>query len=88
MDEVRVMSSLHHKNIVSYFGAQHMPEEGQLRILMEYCPGGSLKQALAEFDRFPEPLVQHFTHQMLQVSVPSEEWAHMPLAYGRESVSR
>jgi len=65
-NEVRVMAELDHPHIVGYLGAQRVEEAGQLRILMEYCPGGTLKQALSDFERFPESLVQHFTHQLLQ----------------------
>eukprot|EP00667_Euglena_gracilis_P010795 EG_transcript_10992 len=65
-EEVRVMAQLRHPNIVAYLGAQHLEESGQLRILMEHCPGGSVKQALQEFTRFPEALVQQLTYQLLQ----------------------
>ena len=46
INEVRLLSVLHHKHVVRFRGAYALP--GHLCILLEYCPGGSLETAIAK----------------------------------------
>ena len=46
INEGRILGLLHHPNIVRYY--EHFVHERSLRIVMEYCPGGTLMDYLAE----------------------------------------
>ena len=43
--EIRAVARFNHPNVVTYY--HHFSENGLLYLVMEYCPGGSLRNALA-----------------------------------------
>jgi len=55
------MKDLSHPNIVRYFGSE-MSEDGQgVDIILEFVPGGSIRQLLDKFGSFDERLVKLYT---------------------------
>eukprot|EP00996_Jenningsia_fusiforme_P004047 NODE_484_length_2196_cov_14.429436_g445_i0.p1 GENE.NODE_484_length_2196_cov_14.429436_g445_i0~~NODE_484_length_2196_cov_14.429436_g445_i0.p1 ORF type:complete len:545 (+),score=72.06 NODE_484_length_2196_cov_14.429436_g445_i0:136-1770(+) len=62
LKEAHALCRLHHDNVVGYLGAVQA-QEG-LCIFMEYCPHGSLRDAMADFGSFSEALVQNLTFQL------------------------
>ena len=41
--EIRIISSTKHRNIVEFYGAYISPSSSEVKILMEFCEGGSLE---------------------------------------------
>eukprot|EP00898_Chlorokybus_atmophyticus_P006712 jgi/Chlat1/7041/Chrsp56S06667 len=62
--EVQLLSSLQHPNIVRYLGTAH--EGDFLYIFLEYVPGGSIQSLLQRFGPFDEALVRVYTRQLLE----------------------
>eukprot|EP00760_Papus_ankaliazontas_P039646 PhM_4_TR9746/c4_g3_i1/m.99887 len=62
--EVALLQSLTHENIVRYFGT--VREDHALSIVMEYAEGGSLHTLYRDFGSLAEPIVKSFTVQMLR----------------------
>lgn len=61
--EIQVMQSLQHPNIVEYVGVQ--TTDTHLNIFLEFVPGGSIASLLKRFGSFNEKLVQVYTKQIL-----------------------
>lgn len=61
--EMKLLSELHHENIVSYLGSNS--DETHVNIFLEYVPGGSLNSMLSNYGPFEEPLIRNFTRQIL-----------------------
>ena len=53
--EAEVMMTLRHKNLVTVYDAGEDPEMGMCYIVMEYMPGGSVKDRLCEHGAMPVP---------------------------------
>ncbi|EXB50596.1 Mitogen-activated protein kinase kinase kinase ANP1 [Morus notabilis] len=51
-EEVKLLKTLSHQNIVRYLGT--VREEDNLNILLEFVPGGSISSLLGKFGPFPE----------------------------------
>jgi len=64
--EISLLEGLDHENIVQYLGYDSDEAEGHLNIFLEYVAGGSVSSCLTKFGPFKEPLVSHFTRQILQ----------------------
>jgi serine/threonine protein kinase len=64
--EISLLEGLDHENIVQYLGYDSDEAEGHLNIFLEYVAGGSITSCLTKFGPFQEPLVRHFTRQILQ----------------------
>jgi serine/threonine protein kinase len=62
-EEVRLLQSFHHPNIVSYLGTERTKEA--LHIFLEYVPGGSIASLLSKFGSFRESVVRVYTKQIL-----------------------
>lgn len=62
--EVRMLRTLHHPNIVRCLGTQCI--QGTLYILTEWVNGGSLHTLRRRFKVFSEPIVANYARQMLQ----------------------
>eukprot|EP01029_Cantina_marsupialis_P004278 TRINITY_DN1430_c1_g2_i1.p1 TRINITY_DN1430_c1_g2~~TRINITY_DN1430_c1_g2_i1.p1 ORF type:complete len:1159 (+),score=305.50 TRINITY_DN1430_c1_g2_i1:80-3556(+) len=62
--EIRLMKSLEHPNIVKYFGSKQTTEA--FEIYMEYIPGGTLRSLLKKFGKFNEVLIKVYTKQILE----------------------
>ncbi|KAH3743789.1 protein serine/threonine kinase [Pelomyxa schiedti] len=62
--EIQLMKTLDHPNIVKYLGATI--EGLKLNIFMEYVGGGSLSSILSKFGPFSENMVRSYTKQLLQ----------------------
>ena len=43
MQEIRIISSTSHVNIVHFYGAYISPSSSEVKILMDFCEGGSLE---------------------------------------------
>eukprot|EP01038_Epipyxis_sp_PR26KG_P006841 gene6841-9365_t len=61
--EVKVLSSLDHPNIIKYLGTEFT--KNTLRIFLELATDGTLKDALNEFGAFPEPLIRRYTNDIM-----------------------
>lgn len=63
--EIRIIQSLSHPNIVRYLGTEH--RKGTLNIFMEYAEGGSLRQLLQERAKgLDETTAARYTFEILQ----------------------
>lgn len=67
--EISLLRRFEHPNIVKYLGCdRYLPsnsEEGEIKIYMEYMPGGSLSSILKEYGAFSETVIAKFTKQIL-----------------------
>ena len=63
-DEMGVLSSLDHPNVVQYYGIE--PHRDKVYIFMEYCSGGSLAGLLEHGRIEDETVVQVYALQMLE----------------------
>jgi serine/threonine protein kinase len=63
--EIVMFSRLRHPRVVKYFGTERLPD-GNIRIFLEYLPGGSLQQMLQRFGPLEEALVQRIMLQVLE----------------------
>nr|ADI46833.1 MAPKK1f [Volvox carteri f. nagariensis] len=52
--------------LVSFYGAYHVPESGQISIVLEYVDGGSLADVLAKVGRIPENVLSKMTSKILR----------------------
>merc|ERR1712226_586291 len=59
-----ICKDLKHPRIVSYKG--HDDFDGALYIYLEYMPGGSLAQVLAQFGHFDSELVAIYARELLE----------------------
>ncbi|KXS21867.1 kinase-like protein [Gonapodya prolifera JEL478] len=64
MDEVELLKSLSHPNIVRYFGFQRQPDV--LNIVLEFVENGSLLNSMKSFGNFPERLVANYASHILR----------------------
>jgi hypothetical protein len=62
-NEINVLRSLKHPNIVRYIGTETTPNT--LSIFLEYVPGGSLKSLIDKFGKLEETVVRSYTRQLL-----------------------
>ena len=62
--EARLLATLSHEKIVTYYGSKR--EDGYLKIYMEYVDGGSLLTLLRSTQPFAEPIAARFTRQILE----------------------
>ncbi|PFX25973.1 Mitogen-activated protein kinase kinase kinase 19 [Stylophora pistillata] len=62
-EEVSLLKSLQHKNIVKYIGT--CLDGGVVNIFMEFVPGGSIASILARFGCLDEPVFSRYTKQLL-----------------------
>lgn len=63
-EEVEILKTLQHKNIVSFLGMRREGEE--VSIFMQYVTGGSIAQLLARFGPLDEPVFCSYTQQILE----------------------
>lgn len=61
------MSRLNHPNILGYHG--FIKEAKELRIIMDYLPGGSLQDVLVEMGPLPKPLIARYAKKLLNALV-------------------
>ena len=61
-----MLRALNHPNIVKYFGSEIHEDQSGVDIILEFVPGGSIKQLLEKFMQFDERLVKIYTRQMLE----------------------
>mmetsp|Transcript_44294 Transcript_44294/g.118168 ORF Transcript_44294/g.118168 Transcript_44294/m.118168 type:complete len:189 (-) Transcript_44294:62-628(-) len=62
--EVDLMKTLRHPNIVQYLGTER--DDNSLYIFLELVPGGSITSMLAKYGKFKEPIIQGYTREILQ----------------------
>ncbi|CAF2127693.1 unnamed protein product [Rotaria magnacalcarata] len=67
-NEIKILSTLSHKNIVTYYGSaiDRSKKQPAFQIIMEYVDGGSLSQHLSKFGQFQEPVIKNYTRQLLE----------------------
>jgi serine/threonine protein kinase len=63
--EITLLKDLDHEHIVEYLGYDTDDSEGVINIFLEYVSGGSISSRLARHGAFEEPVVKHFTRQIL-----------------------
>jgi len=63
--EIRLLSSLSHKNIVKYLRTEESADGKFVDIILEYVPGGSLRSLLEKFGKFDEKIVKVYSRQLL-----------------------
>jgi len=66
--EINLMKSLDHPNIVKYLGTEMGSETNSnlLYIFTEWVPGGSLQSLLSKFGKFDEQVTKKYAFQILQ----------------------
>ncbi|UJR26998.1 hypothetical protein I4U23_008305 [Adineta vaga] len=66
-NEIKILSTLNHKNIVSYYGSAIGSNKDGLvfQVIMEYVDGGSLSKHL-KMKPFSEESIQNYTRQLLE----------------------
>lgn len=62
-NEINMLRSLRHPNIVRYIGTEVTPST--LSIFLEYVPGGSLKSLIDKFGKLEESVARSYTRQLL-----------------------
>ena len=60
-NEIQMLRTLKHPNIVHYFGTEISDDYQGVDILLEFVPGGSIRQLLDKFKEFDERLVKIYT---------------------------
>jgi mitogen-activated protein kinase kinase kinase ANP1 len=65
-DEVDLLKSLNHLNITKYYQTDTHPESRSVSILLEYITGGSLRELLLRFGKFPANVIRSYTSQILR----------------------
>jgi len=63
--EIDLMKSLSHENIVRYLGSELDSESNMFYIFTEWVPGGSITSILNKFGRLTESVVKKYTRQIL-----------------------
>jgi len=63
--EIAVLATLQHDNIVKYLGTERNPKTDQLSIFLEHMPGGSLAHLVEKFGRLDESVIRKYTREML-----------------------
>lgn len=61
--EILLLSSLRHPNIVQYYGSESVNDK--LYIYLEYVSGGSIHKLLQEYGQLGEPVIRSYTQQIL-----------------------
>ena len=61
-----MLRALNHPNIVKYYGSEISEDDQGVDIILEFVPGGSIRQLLDKFMHFEERLVKIYTRQMLE----------------------
>ncbi|KAK3592514.1 hypothetical protein CHS0354_013848 [Potamilus streckersoni] len=64
-EEVELLKTLNHKNIVGYLGTSLDEGESVVNIFMQFVPGGSIASILARFGALDEAVFRRYTKQML-----------------------
>lgn len=62
-NEINLLKTLEHPNIVRYFGTEVNAQ--YLTIFLEYVPGGSVKALIEKFGALEEPVARSYTRQLL-----------------------
>ncbi|KAI5954911.1 KIN3 [Candida jiufengensis] len=65
ISELRILKNLNHKNIVRYYGHDHLPHQKVIHIYMEYCSGGDLSQYIRDFKQNNDNVPEDFIWQVL-----------------------
>ena len=65
LEEVELLKSLKHPNIVRYLGSEHRPASQSYFVLMELVAGGSLANLVSRFGRLEEDLLRNYVRQTL-----------------------
>nr|BBC28469.1 serine/threonine-protein kinase [Yamagishiella unicocca] len=63
--------------LVSFYGAYHVPESGQISIVLEYVDGGSLADVQAKVGKIPENVLSKMTAKMLRALAYLHREKHM-----------
>ncbi|KAK6936817.1 Protein kinase domain [Dillenia turbinata] len=63
LQEIALLSRLHHPNIVQYYGSETVGD--RLYIYLEYVSGGSIHKLLQEYGQLGEYAIRSYTHQIL-----------------------
>jgi serine/threonine protein kinase len=63
--EVAMLKTLHHPNIVEYYGV-YVDQLGFLNICLEYCEGNSIRHVYKKNGPLSEAVVQSYTYQILE----------------------
>lgn len=61
-----MLKQVNHKNIVRYIATDVSADFSGVDIIMEYVPGGSVRQLLDKFQRLHEKTVQKYINQVLE----------------------
>jgi len=64
-EEIELLRSLQHPNIVTYLGTDICDENKLLYIFTEWVPGGSIQALITKFGRLSEAIVRKYVAQLL-----------------------
>lgn len=63
--------------LVQFLGAYHVPESGQISIVLEYMDGGSLGDVLQKVKKIPENILSKITEKVLHGLTHLHRKSHM-----------
>lgn len=66
MQEIQLMSSLSHKNIVAYIGSYVDPEDSNVYIVQEWVPGGSIESLIKQFGPLAITAARSYMRQVVE----------------------
>lgn len=64
-EEIELLRSLQHPNIVTYLGTDVCDDDNTLYIFTEWVPGGSIQALVTKFGRLSEVIVRKYVAQLL-----------------------
>ncbi|CAG9316540.1 unnamed protein product [Blepharisma stoltei] len=64
--EVSLLRDLNHKNIIKYYQTELSEDLNCIDVMLEYIPGGSLKQILQKYHHLEETIIKSYGKQLLE----------------------
>jgi serine/threonine protein kinase len=68
-EEVRVLKTLDHTNVIKYYQTDIDLERNEVNILTEYASGGSLQSFILQFKYLPEKCIQKLTKDIINALI-------------------
>lgn len=80
MREIKIISSTSHHNIIHFYGAYISPSSSEVKVLMEYCEGGSLESVGKRLKETDKRVTENVAGRLAEgVSIISLSWLRRSL---------